>query len=126
MVYHEMMTTATPTRTSIGEGADLDTVFRALGDPTRRAIISRLTHGEATVSQIADQFDMSLPGVSKHLGVLEHAGLITRWRTGKSRRCRLEVNRMKTANAWIADQTRFWADTLDALAAFVETESTTP
>jgi DNA-binding transcriptional ArsR family regulator len=124
MVYHGLMATATPSRKSSGDGADLDAVFRALGDPTRRAIISRLTHGEATVSQIADQFDMSLPGVSKHLGVLEHAGLVTRWRTGKSRRCRLEVDRMKIANAWITDQTRFWVDTLDALATFVEDEST--
>lgn len=124
MVYHEVMATATPARKSTSDRAELDAVFRALGDPTRRAIISRLTHGEATVSQIADQFDMSLPGVSKHLGVLEHAGLVKRWRTGKSRRCRLEVDRMKTANAWIADQTRFWADTLDALANFVEGEIT--
>lgn len=74
------------------------------------------------MTQIASQFDMSMPGVSKHVTVLEDAGLVHRWRTGRSRRCRLQVDRMQAANAWIAEQTRFWEDTLDALAEFVEQE----
>lgn len=114
------MVTATPAEQL--EDASLDRVFRALGDPTRRAIVSRLTRGEATVSQIADQFDMSLPGVSKHVSVLEDAGLVRRWRSGRTRRCRLEVDRLTTATSWIEDQTRFWSDTLDALAGFLENE----
>lgn len=102
------------------EEADLDRVFRALGDPTRRAIISRLTHGESSMTQIASQFDMSLPGVSKHVSVLEEAGLVQRWRSGRTRYCRLDVERMDAANSWIAAQTKFWNDTLDALADFIE------
>jgi DNA-binding transcriptional ArsR family regulator len=98
----------------------LDRVFRALGDPTRRTIITQLARGDATMTQIAEQFDMSLPGVSKHVAVLEDAGLVERWRTGRSRRCRLLVNEMSHAHQWIADQATFWEDTLENLAAFVE------
>ena len=74
------------------------------------------------MSEIAEQFEMSMPGVSKHVGVLESAGLVHRWKAGRSRRCRLRVEPMKSAEAWLTDQTRFWTDTLDALAEFVETE----
>ena len=115
------MPTATPTGT-LTDDPDLDRVFRALGDRTRRAIIIRLTQGEATMSEIAEQFDMSMPGVSKHVGVLEEAGLVHRWRVGRSRRCRLRVEQMNTAGAWLTDQTRFWNETLEALADFVETD----
>jgi len=100
----------------------LDLVFRALGDPTRRAIVSQLSHGDATMSQIAGQFDMSLPGVSKHVSVLEAAGLVHRWRSGRTRRCRLRVDQMHAANSWLSEQSQFWADTLEALAEFVESE----
>lgn len=113
------MPTAT-TSTKVDEPAGLDLVFRALGDPTRRAIITQLTQGEATMSQIAMQFDMSLPGVSKHVSVLEDAGLVDRWRTGRSRRCRLLPEPMASANAWIEAQTQFWNNALDSLADFVE------
>jgi DNA-binding transcriptional ArsR family regulator len=106
--------------TESDEQEALDRVFRALGDPTRRAIVSQLAQGEATVSQIAVRFDMSLPGVSKHVAVLEDAGLVDRWRSGRTRRCRLRPERMATANEWIDAQTQFWIASLDALADFVE------
>lgn len=113
------MATATPEAPAPND-EDLDLVFRALGDATRRAIIVQLAGGEATMMQIAEQFDMSLPGVSKHVGVLEDAGLVHRWRQGRTRRCRLRPDRMEAANSWITTQTSFWNRTLDALADFVE------
>jgi DNA-binding transcriptional ArsR family regulator len=121
MVYHGRVPIASPT-SPVDEDVTLDLVFRALGDPTRRAIITQLTRGEATMTQIASQFDMTLPGVSKHVGVLEDAGLVHRWRSGRTRRCRLEVERMLAANAWVDAQTRFWTETLEGLAAFIENE----
>lgn len=78
------------------------------------------------MSEIASQFDMSLPGVSKHVSVLEDAGIVHRWRSGRSRRCRLEPDRMEMANAWLQARTEFWNDTLDALARFVEDGEDTP
>jgi DNA-binding transcriptional ArsR family regulator len=119
MVYHQEMSIAT---TQLDEDASLDRVFRALGDPTRRAIISQLTAGEATMTEIADRFEMSLPGVSKHVGVLEDAGLVHRWRSGRSRRCRLDVERIQAANSWLVEQSNFWNQTLGALAHFIEDE----
>ncbi len=109
------------TKNRQGDAVDLDRVFKALGDPTRRAIVSQLTRGEATMTEIADQFHMTLPGVSKHVAVLEHAGLVARWRSGRTRRCRLRVENMQSAGDWLTEQTGFWNETLDALAAFVET-----
>lgn len=109
-----------------GHDATLDRVFRALGDPTRRAIVSQLAKGEATMTEIAAQFDMSLPGVSKHVKVLEDAGMVHRWRSGRARRCRLRVERMNAANAWLTAQTQFWTDSLAALADFVEDDPTAP
>jgi DNA-binding transcriptional ArsR family regulator len=100
----------------------LDRVFRALGDPTRRSIITQLTQGEATISEIASQFDMSLPGVSKHVSVLEEAGLVDRWRSGRTRRCTLRVERLRAADAWIREGTEFWDKTLEALAAYIEAD----
>ncbi len=108
--------------TDIPDDETLDRVFRALGDPTRRAIVSRLTVGDATVGEIASGFDMSLPGVSKHVGVLEEAGLVHRWRAGRTRRCSLQVERLRDADRWLVHQTAFWSETLEALAGFVENE----
>lgn len=102
----------------------VDRVFRALGDPTRLAIVSQLSRGEATMTEIAAQFNMSLPGVSKHVKVLEDAGLVHRWRSGRARRCRLEVERMNAAREWLTAQTQFWTESLAALADFVEDDST--
>jgi DNA-binding transcriptional ArsR family regulator len=93
----------------------LDTVFSALADPTRRAILARLRLGEATVTELAEPFDMSLPAVSKHLKVLERAGLITRGREAQWRPCRLEVGPLKEAADWIAQYRQFWDESFDRL-----------
>jgi DNA-binding transcriptional ArsR family regulator len=82
----------------------LDTTFAALADPTRRAILARLALGEASVNELAEPFDMSQPGISKHLKVLEHAGLISRGRDAQRRPCRLETKAMDDANSWLEQQ----------------------
>jgi DNA-binding transcriptional ArsR family regulator len=93
----------------------LDTTFAALADPTRRAILARLASGEASVGELAEPFDMSLPAVSKHLKVLERAGLIGRSRTAQWRPCRLEPGPLKEAAEWIEHYRRFWDESFDRL-----------
>ncbi len=100
--------------------ATLDATFAALSDPTRRAMVERLARGEATVGTLAEPFDVSLPAISKHLRVLERAGLVAQEKDGRSRRCRLEVGPMKQASDWIAQHGRFWDQQLDALAEYLE------
>jgi DNA-binding transcriptional ArsR family regulator len=95
----------------------LDAAFAALADPTRRAIVSRLSRGDATVSELAAPFAMSLPGVSKHLKVLERGGLITRRRTAQFRPCHLEVETLAEALDWIEEQRRVWDERFDKLDA---------
>src|SRR5689334_18380460 len=85
----------------------LSVTFSALADPTRRAILGRLARGEASVNQLAEPFDMSLPGISKHLKVLERAGLIERTRDAQLRPCRLRAKPLKDIDAWIAHYRRF-------------------
>lgn len=102
----------------------LSTTFAALADPTRRAILARLANGEASVTELAKPFDMSLPAVSKHLKVLENAGLIARGREAQWRPCRLDAAPMREASEWLERYAKFWADRLDRLAAFVESEAT--
>ncbi len=103
---------------------ELDAVFSALGNSTRRAIVARLGSGDATVSELAAPFQMSLPAVSKHLTVLEDAGLIHRTRHGKSRRCSLHEPALDTAQSWLTDRRKHWTATLDSLADYIEgTES---
>ena len=97
----------------------MNATFGALSDPTRRAIVERLTRGEATVGDLAEPFDMSLPAISKHLTVLEQAGLVERTREGRTRRCRLIDDPMQEALAWIASYGRFWEGQLDALETFL-------
>ena len=99
------------------EEAVLDVTFAALADPTRRAILARLATGEATVNELAEPFAMSLPAVSKHLKVLERAGLISRGRNGQFRPCRLEVEGLTTATAWLEHNARTWTERFDKLAA---------
>ncbi len=99
----------------------LDATFAALADPTRRAILARLTLGDATVGELASPFDMSLPAVSKHLGVLEDAGLLTRHKDGRVRRCHLEPEPMRHAAHWIEQYRQFWEGQLDSLAKYLET-----
>ncbi len=98
---------------------DLDQVFQALSDRTRREIITRLTEGEATLSELAEPFDLTMPGLSKHVGVLERAGIVEKRRRGRSRYCRLLPERLVVADEWIRTQTAFWNDRLDGLEAFL-------
>jgi DNA-binding transcriptional ArsR family regulator len=98
----------------------LDTTFAALADPTRRAILARLASGEASVGELAEPFDMSLPAVSKHLKVLERAGLIGRSRTAQWRPCRLEAGPLKEAAEWIEHYRRFWDESFDRLERDME------
>jgi DNA-binding transcriptional ArsR family regulator len=88
----------------------LDDTFAALADPTRRAILARLMTGAATVTELAEPFDMSLPGVSKHLKVLEKAGLITRGREAQWRPCRLEADPLREVADWVEAYRRFWEE----------------
>src|SRR5579862_2077565 len=95
--------------------ARLDVVFAALADPTRRAIVRRLAQGDTTVNELAAPFDMSLPGVSKHLKVLERSGLISRRRDAQFRPCHLEVTTLDTTIDWIATQRQVWSERFDKL-----------
>jgi DNA-binding transcriptional ArsR family regulator len=98
----------------------LDATFAALADPTRRAILARLTLGDANVMELAEPFKMSQPAVSKHLKVLERAGLISRRRAAQSRPCRLNAGRLKEANEWLETYRRFWEPRFDQLADYLE------
>jgi DNA-binding transcriptional ArsR family regulator len=93
----------------------LSTTFAALADPTRRAILARLVSGEVSVTELAEPFEMSLPAVSKHLKVLEHAGLIARGREAQWRPCRLEAGPLKDAADWLEHYRRFWEQSFDRL-----------
>jgi DNA-binding transcriptional ArsR family regulator len=93
----------------------LDATFGALSDPTRRAIVQRLTRGDALVGELAEPFDISLPAISKHLTVLEDAGLVVRTKEGRTRRCRLLEEPMRDALEWIATYGSFWEGQLDSL-----------
>lgn len=101
----------------------LDLTFGALADATRREILARLAEGEATVGELAAPFEISRPAISKHLRVLERAGLIHRTRDGRLRRCELEAMPMRDASAWVERYREFWEDRLDALAEYLESGS---
>jgi DNA-binding transcriptional ArsR family regulator len=98
----------------------LDAVFSALADPTRRAIVARLADGERSVSDLAEPFDISLPAVTKHLRVLEHAGLLHHRKRGRVRYCRLAPAPLRSADDWLARYRVFWEARLDGLAAHFE------
>ncbi len=98
----------------------LDLTFAALADPTRRAILARLAMGEANVMELAEPFKMSQPAVSKHLKVLERAGLISRSREAQSRPCRLNAARLKDVNEWTENYRQFWEKRFDQLDAYLE------
>src|SRR5689334_1222072 len=93
----------------------LSTTFAALADPTRRAILARLSIGEASVKELAEPFDMSLPAVSKHLKVLSHAGLISQGRNAQWRPCRLEAEPLKDASDFLDKYRKFWEESFDRL-----------
>ena len=101
----------------------LDSTFAALSDATRRGILARLASGEASVTELAKPYDMSLPAVSKHLRVLESAGLVTRRKDGRTQRCNLVAEPMKSAAEWIEHYRRFWEAQLDSLARYLEDSS---
>ena len=98
----------------------LDATFAALADPTRRAILARLATGEVSVTDLARPFDMSLPAVSKHLKVLERAGLIERGREAQWRPCRLEAGPLREVSDWVAHYQRFWEESLDRLDDYLK------
>ena len=95
----------------------LTQTLSALADPTRRAILARLSKGEATVNELAEPFAMSLPAVSKHLKVLERAGLISRGREAQTRPCRIEPETLKAVDGWLSDYRALWEQRLDRLEA---------
>lgn len=97
----------------------LSVTLSALADPTRRAILARLAEGEATVNEIARPFDISLPAVSRHLKVLEGAGLITRGRNAQWRPCRLEAEALRNVDDWLARYRRFWTESFDKMEAYI-------
>lgn len=102
------------------QGADtLSATFAALADPTRRAILARLAAGETSVTELAEPFAMSLPAVSKHLKVLERAGLIERSREAQWRPCRLKTEALKSATEWLEYYRRFWDESLDRLEKYL-------
>jgi len=104
----------------------LSTAFAALADPTRRAILARLASGEASVTELAEPFDMSLPAVSKHLKVLERAGLIARGREAQWRPCRLEAEPLKNVADWVDHYRRFWEQSFDRLDEYLRTIQSNP
>jgi len=104
----------------VKSATDLDEVFSALADPTRREILVVLAEGDRSVSELAEPFDVSLPAVSKHLSVLERAGLITREREGRVRRCTLEPEPLAGALEWIAQYGSFWEESLDSLERLLD------
>ena len=97
----------------------LSVTLSALADPTRRAILARLAKGETTVNEIAKPFDISLPAVSRHLKVLEAAGLISRGREAQWRPCRLETQSLKAVDNWLSRYRRFWTESFDKMDAYL-------
>jgi DNA-binding transcriptional ArsR family regulator len=97
----------------------LDRVFAALADPTRRAILARVANGEATVNELVAPFDLSQPTISKHLKVLERAGLVSRGREAQFRPVRLNAAPLASAAQWLGDYRRFWEESLDQLDVYV-------
>ncbi|MCA0277167.1 MAG: metalloregulator ArsR/SmtB family transcription factor [Proteobacteria bacterium] len=98
----------------------LDATFASLADPTRRAILARLAQGEATVNELAEPFEMSLPAISRHLKVLERAGLISRGREAQWRPCRLEAGPLKDIANWVEHYRRFWDQSFDRMADYLK------
>jgi len=101
------------------EAHSLNATFAALADPTRRAILARLASGEATVSELAAPFDMSLPGISKHLKVLQRAGLIEQGRHAQWRPCRLQPEPLRNVAEWVGQYRRHWEESFERLDAYL-------
>ena len=99
----------------VDQNTRIDSVFRALGDPSRLSMVERLSHGPATVGELAEPLSMSLAGASKHVGVLETAGLLVRTKRGRERVCELQPDALLAARDWVQHYTGFWNERLDAL-----------
>jgi DNA-binding transcriptional ArsR family regulator len=97
----------------------LSATFAALADPTRRAILERLARGDATVGELAQPFDLTMPAISKHLSVLERAGLVTKSRDGQRRHCRITATPLKNATSWLNEYRRHWEANLESLDAYL-------
>lgn len=104
----------------IHDPGSLDATFAALADPTRRAILARLSEGSATVNELAEPFEISLPAISRHLKVLQSAGLIDRQIEGQHRRCHLKVDALDAAASWIETYRKFWSERFDALDDYLD------
>ena len=109
----------------VTDSRQLDATFQALSDPTRRAILARLSEGDATVGELAAPFDISRPAISKHLRVLEGAGLVDRMREGRTSRCALDARPMREAADWVATYREFWEARLAALASYFDSGAST-
>jgi DNA-binding transcriptional ArsR family regulator len=107
-------------------GSRLDDTFVALADPTRRAIVARLARGDATVNELAAPFEMTLPGISKHLKVLERCGLISRTRSAQFRPCHLEREALDAVADWIGENQRTWSERFDKLGAHLRSLQEAP
>jgi DNA-binding transcriptional ArsR family regulator len=108
----------------VNYSASLDSTFGALADPTRRAILASLRRGHATMTELAKPHCMSLPAVMKHLRVLEHAGLLTQKKSGRTRHCQLAAEPLKNAEQWISQYRIFWEGTLDSLERYLSKQET--
>ena len=104
----------------------LSVTFQALADPTRRAILARLALGQTSVSELAEPFDISGPAISRHLKVLEQAGLIARGREAQWRPCRIELNALKGVDDWLEEYRRLWEQRLDRLEDYLRTLQSEP
>lgn len=106
----------------VAQGVDLDAAFAALGDPVRRALVTRLTRGDATVGELAAPFAMTQQAVSHHIGVLRRCGLVEQRREGTRRPCRLKIDQLALLSTWIDDQRRAWDDRLGVLEQHLTNE----
>ena len=106
----------------VNQQTPLDSVFHALADPTRRAVVSRLLKGAAPVKRLSEPFEMGLPAFLKHLSVLEASGLIHTEKQGRVRTCRVDAERLAAAEGWLSQQRAIWQDRTDRLANFVESQ----
>jgi DNA-binding transcriptional ArsR family regulator len=108
----------------VNDSASLDAVFGALADPTRRAILMRLAKRPLSVSELADPLTMSLPAASKHIRVLERAGLLRQTKVGRVRRCEINPVALDDVHTWMAEVDAFWTERLDALGDFLKAQAT--
>ncbi|PMR59695.1 transcriptional regulator [Verrucosispora sp. ts21] len=109
----------------VASGSELDSAFAALGDPVRRALVTRLARGDATVGELAQPFDLTPQAISHHVGVLRRCGLVEQRREGTRRPCRLRVDQLTRLGTWIDEQRRAWDDRLDALEQHLSQDGAT-